>query len=165
MFEDSLKDLMNEVSRKFADDDPEDVMDFIQTRVLTFPKYMEAVVHHVITIEGNASMMAGGIIDVEAFQERNKSADESRRLAHNVAMSAMDQLNRLCDNVGKKHICPDETDRLIRADFAAAVTMEMFMSGTKTSGTENEYACALDQMMKKVESGSVIYSDASRIPG
>ena len=112
-------------------------------RVEKFSNYIQAVNRHVVGYSSALAMMKGNVMSVENYQMRVKTLDEKRTAAHEVALSAIDQINRICDTYGKKHICPDDPDRHVRANFAAAVTMECFMCDHKKSRDEIEAMYAL----------------------
>ena len=142
------------------------MVDFLDSRVEKFPKYLTAVLNHLNGIKSANSLLAGGRIEVDGFQDRVTSLDSSRRAAHNVAVNAMKQINRLCDRYEHAHVCPDTEDRYACANFAAAVTMECFMTDHKHSKDEIEHMYHLvgvdnteanvDKVVEEVENGNKI---------
>lgn len=109
-------------------EDAKEIIDFLDERVLYMPKYISALSAHVIGSKSAGKLMRSGYIPIEEYQHRITKLDSERTSAHNMALTAMDQINRQCEIYGLAHICPDDPDRYTRANFAAAVTMECFMS-------------------------------------
>jgi len=125
-----------------------DILEFIDERIMNMVNYVKAVCAHTIGVSHASVLMQSGILTRENYQNRVMTLDENRRSSHEVAMSSMDQLNRLCDAYGLAHMCPDDTDRVVRGDFCAHVTAELFMDGR---GSHN-----MDEVVQRVEAGEVI---------
>lgn len=104
---------------------PEDI-EFIEDRFKKFVNYFNAVYDMVISSEANKALLSMDRISIEEFQDRIKKADESRRIFHDSAIAACNQINRLCDNVNLPHICPDTNDRYIIADFIGSFVYNIY---------------------------------------
>ena len=146
MFLDNYKKLITAIAEKERDaEEVQDMYEFLDERVMRMPEYIQSVSSHVLGSESAIGMMKAGRLSVENYQDRIMSLDSERRSKHDVMLGSMNQLNRMCDNYGVAHICPDNEDRHLRANFAAAVTMECFMTDHGQSRDE------IEQMYKLVK--------------
>lgn len=144
LFVESYRRLVETITKKETDKiEAQETIEFLDERVEKFSRYIQAVNSHLTGSNSALIMMKGGLLSVESYQERIKTLDTDRRLSHEVAIAAVDQINRICDIYGVEHICPDDPDRHVRANFAAAVTMECFMLDHGKSREEIEQMYAL----------------------
>lgn len=86
MYRESIRNLME------ANKEEPDVLDFIESRVNSFVDY----VAHVNFMEVRIQRLTIEGIDGEAWRDAVESLDHRRRDKHEVAMNAVNQLNRLC---------------------------------------------------------------------
>lgn len=168
MFFNNYKALVRRVVEEETDHEETGyVLDFLDERVQNMVRYVQAVCDHCTGTVRAGTMMRGGFLTEENYRERIVTLDGIRRSTHEVAMASMDQINRLCDNYGLKHICPDDTDRHVRANFCAAVTNELFMAGTgrdeKSVQAVSEVfrgnGATLDDVVKRVLGGESISAE------
>ena len=130
MLIDKIKGLKDIIVNKENDEDVKTILNFIDKRVENICNYVTAVENHVTTIQTANSLNAGGRIDRDNYLARIKDADERRKFAHDSAMAAMAQLNRLCDKYEIEHICPEEeTDRYDKGNYAGILSTELFLAG------------------------------------
>ena len=70
-----------------------------------------------------------GRIEQEEYEFRITRSDQLRRSAHNRAIDACSQLNRLCDRFDVPKFCPESTDRHVIADFVGKFVSEVYQQG------------------------------------
>ena len=133
MFRKKYKELINRIVDDANEEDKTDLLEFVDSRIEYMPEYVQAVYEHVLTCDKALILLNKGAITTEEYQFMVSTADSNRRSKHNTMLSAMDQLNRLCDRYGIEKICPENPDRHVRANFAGAVTIECFLDGIHTS--------------------------------
>ena len=85
MYKEKIRNLMHAVK-----DDPDD-LEFVESRMNAFTSY----VSHVAWMETRIQRLTIEGVDGEAWRDAVESLDSSRRSKHNVAMDAINQLNRL----------------------------------------------------------------------
>ena len=90
MYKEKIRNLMHAVK-----DDPDD-LEFIESRMNAFTSY----VSHVAWMETRIQRLTIEGIDGEAWRDAVQSLDSARRSKHNVAMDAINQLNRLSMSCG-----------------------------------------------------------------
>lgn len=109
------------------------IIDFIVERLNTFPAYFDVVYKDVLSSESDTMLRNAGLIDQEQFAFRRESIDKTRRLKHDVAISACNQINRQCDTYGVPHICPDidmeHVNRTMVADFIGTFVYNTYEHG------------------------------------
>jgi len=127
MFLESYKMLVTAIATAEEAEEAKYTVDFLEERVQNMPRYISEIAHYMVGVESAGIMMRCGRISIEEYQHRVETLDSLRRSAHDVALDSMNQINRFCDRYGVPHICPDNQDRSLRANFIAAVTMECFM--------------------------------------
>ena len=132
MFRNMYKELINAIVDDVNEEDKLGIPEFVDSRIEYMPEYVQAVYEHVLTGDKSLILLNKGMITTEEYQYRVKTADSNRRSKHDAMLSAMDQLNRLCDRYGIEKICPENPDRHVRANFAGAVTIECFLEGIHT---------------------------------
>lgn len=110
-----------------------EVIDFVISRLDTFPAYFDAVYKDVLSLESDTMLRNSGLIDQEQFAFRRESIDATRKMKHDVAISACNQINRQCDAYGVPHICPDidmdHLDRTMVADFIGTFVYNTYEQG------------------------------------
>lgn len=171
MFLDDYKELVGKIIEKEDPEDREFMLDFLDEKVRSMGEYVQAVCNHSMGTERAYAMMRGGVLDPDECKTRVITLDGIRRSKHDVAMDSMNQINRMCDRFGMKHICPDDHDRVVRGNFCAAVTSELFMTGTgrdeKTvtaiSKAFSGDTATLDAVVKRVEKGEQIKTEGKKL--
>ncbi len=169
-----LEDYKKMVSKILENEEPEDrmsMLDFFDERVRYMADYVQAVCDHSMGTNRAYAMMQGGVLDPENYRERVMALDRNRKIKHDVAMDGMNQINRLCDMYKMPHICPDSSDRYVKANFCAAVTNELFMSGTARDEKTIEAVtkvfsgdtAALDEVVRRVEKGEKIKLEGRKL--
>ena len=118
-----------------------DLLQFVDTSIEYMDEYVQAVNEHVRTVKRSSVLRKKGIISAEEYKFRVEMVDSNRRTKHNAMLSAMNQLNRLCDRFGVEKFCPENQDRHVRATFAGAVTTECFLEGIHASPKVIEELC------------------------
>ena len=134
MFINNYKTLVEAIAAsEESKDDVMEVLEFLDSRAQNMAKYITSVMGYQVGTINATAMLHSGRITTEDYQDRITQLDNDRRISHEVALASMDQINRQCDCYGVPHICPDNQDRHVRANFAAAVTAECFMYDHKLS--------------------------------
>ena len=133
MFKNNYKNLIEAIAEDINEEDKTGLLEFVDSRVTYMPEYVQSVYEHVLTGDKSLILLNKGMITTEEYQYRVRTADSNRRSKHHAMLSAMDQLNRLCDRYGIEKICPENPNRHVRANFAGAVTIECFLDGIHTS--------------------------------
>ena len=157
MFMEDYKKLVNAILNNPEETEPQELVDFLNTRVDKMPNYIRSVVNMQVQTESARAMMQSGRIDIGEYQYRVQKYDSDRKSAHDAALAALDQINRLCKANGIESICPENPDRHVRANFMAAVTMECFMVDHQQSREE------IQQMYDLVKAGEQTEKNVDRV--
>lgn len=105
----------------------EDMLDFIKERMRFICNYVERVTAMEYSLPLLRARFEG-----EDLIYRIENLDRQRRTAHEMAISAVKQLNRLCVSEGlEKFFSGNENDRYEIADFCGVVVNELFEGRTR----------------------------------
>lgn len=136
----SVNDLLTAImNRNFDQDEIKEDIQFVNDRFDKFRKYFNAVYEHVYGSSTAMTLVHGGMMSIETYQNKVMTLDRNRKEAHDMAIKACDQINRMCDMHGIDHLCPeveqDERDkskcanRGEIADFVGRYMYEVFQQG------------------------------------
>ena len=134
----SATELKKAIMEQMKDsDDLRDVLSFVDDQVDQFRKYFNAVYRHVVGGEAVRLLNMSGYMDKETMCSRIMDLDESRKRAHDAAISACSTLNRMCDRFGVEKFCPEverdatgkETNRGEIADFVGKYVYNVYQRG------------------------------------
>lgn len=104
----SVNDLIKAIAnRDFDQGEINGDIAFVNERFDTFRKYFNAVYKHVYGSSIALTMVHGGRMEVEEYQDKVMKYDADRKSAHNMAIAACNQINRQCDMYGIEHLCPE----------------------------------------------------------
>lgn len=107
------------------DGDKDDALDFIANRLNAFPTYANIVI--------NQQIMTPIIYqryDGQELRDRIQSIDEHRKSAHDNAISSVNILNRLSNNLGLEPFATvDTSDRYKVADFIGEYVSQVYDMG------------------------------------
>lgn len=106
-----------------------EMVEFIANDLDAFTNYFNKVYNDVIGSEVNKTLRACGRIEQEEYEFRVLQADRLRRSAHNRAIDACSQLNRLCERFDVPKFCPESSDRHVIADFVGRFVSEVYQQG------------------------------------
>lgn len=171
MFLDDYKELVGKIIEKENPEDREFTLNFLDERIRSMGEYVQSVCDHSMGTARAYAMMHGGVLEPEECKTRVVTLDTARKRKHDVAMDAMNQINRICNVFGMRHICPDDPDRVVRGNFCAAVTSELFMTGTgrdekavqAVSKAFSGDTATLDAVVKRVEKGEQIKTEGKKL--
>lgn len=107
------------------DEDSDFLLETIEDKIMTFPRYVETV----YSMEMLTPVIYARYEGVE-LRDKIMNLDESRRMAHEGAIAACNCLNRLCDSLGVEKFCPQTDDRCVIADFVGQFVYMIFLNGT-----------------------------------
>lgn len=157
---------MKEKIRKFMEaistneNSPETVdhiIRFAYNAINRWVDYFVNVFYQVIGTETDRALWNIGSIDGEELRRRTEERDNSRRKAHNLAIQACAQINRLCDKYGIEKICPETDDRHVVAEFIGQFIQEIYQDGITNSGHsfDDAFEYAKEHGLPKTNSDSV----------
>lgn len=119
MYKERIANLMNAVKNE-----PDD-LNFVESRMNTFTDY----VSHVAWMETRIQRLTIEGIDGQEWRDQVQSLDYARRSKHEVAMGAINQLNRLSEAVGLEPFYDGPVDHKHRnevGDVIGAIVNEYF---------------------------------------
>ena len=136
----SVNDLIKAISnRDFDQGEINGDIAFVNERFDAFRKYFNAVYKHVYGSSIALTMVHGGRMEVEDYQNKEVKYDADRKSAHDMAIAACDQINRQCDMYGIDHLCPEVeydpvnnkkcVNRGAIADFVGRYMYSVFQQG------------------------------------
>lgn len=136
----SVNDLIKAIANR--DFEPEFIdsdIQFINERFDSFRKYFNAVYEHVYGGSTALTLVHGGMMSTEKYQDYVMNLDKNRKIMHDRAIDSCAQLNRQCDMYGLEHLCPEvEFDQINNqkcvnrgeiADFVGRYVYSVFQQG------------------------------------
>lgn len=111
MYKERIANLM-----RAAKDEPDD-LDFIESRMSSFTDYMS----HVQWMEVRMTRMNVEGVTGQEWRDQVENMDKSRRSKHNVAMDAINQLNRLSKAYGLDPFYDGEVDHEHRTEIGDVI--------------------------------------------
>lgn len=111
MYKERIANLM-----RAAKDEPDD-LDFIESRMSSFTDYMS----HVQWMEVRMTRMNVEGVTGQEWRDQVENMDKSRRSKHNVAMDAINQLNRLSKAYGLEPFYDGEVDHEHRTEIGDVI--------------------------------------------
>lgn len=128
-----IKDKFLKLVDAYKDD--KDMLEFISDATGRFPKYVEVVVNMEYRIP-----ILRHRLEPEAYRNAVMNLDNNRRMAHDTAIGACRQLNRMSKAAGlEPFYLGDEDSREEVAAFACQVTNEFFAHGTNKNRNLDSY--------------------------
>lgn len=104
----SVNDLLTAISnRNFDQDYIQEDIQYVNERFDKFRKYFNSVYEHVYGSSTSLTLVHGGMMTPEAYQDMVVRLDGKRKQAHDMAIVACGQINRQCDTYGLEHLCPE----------------------------------------------------------
>ena len=136
----SVNDLLKAIAnRDYSQEYINEDISFVNERFDKFRKYFNAVYEHVYGSSTALTLVHGGMMTPEAYQDMVVNLDGKRKHAHDMAISACEQINRQCDMYGLEHLCPEvEVDPINKekcvnrgeiADFVGRYVYSVFQQG------------------------------------
>ena len=122
---------------KLPDGEPafEDFQDFSETIANiqdSFRRYFDAVVEGAVTIAVASEALRDGAFSTQQYQYEVQTVDRQRRTAHESAIDAANQLNRICERVGIEPICNVDTkDREAVHQFVFEAVSDLYLTETE----------------------------------
>ncbi|MCR5670741.1 MAG: hypothetical protein K6G10_07015 [Butyrivibrio sp.] len=154
----NIGNLIRAISERTPDKEERDyLLTFVAERLSTFTGYFNSVYNDVIASETSRILRDTGRIDQEEFEFRLTRSDASRRSAHNLAIDACTQLNRLCDNFHVPKFCPETDDRHVIADFIGKFVSELYQEGQRAPSIDQ----AIENARKTNQNPDRAYKDLS----
>lgn len=116
---------LEETGYEMFDGDKEEAMDFISSKVETFPHYANVVINEQIMTPIWRARYEG-----QELRDKIESIDATRRYAHESAIGAVTALNRFCKNLGLEPFADiDTNDRHAVAEFVGKAVNEVYNAG------------------------------------
>ncbi len=143
--------------REQSAEDIDYLVDFVAERLNAFTNYFNSVYNNVIMSEMSTRLRDSGRITQEEFERRLVNSDKTRRYAHETAIDACHQLNRLCDSCNVPKFCPDTDDRYVIADFIGEFVSEIYQEGQSKTLDK-----AIDKAEKENRSGEQAYKKLTK---
>ena len=136
----SVNDLLKAIAnRDYSQEYINEDISFVNKRFDKFRKYFNAVYEHVYGSSTALTLVHGGMMTPEAYQDMVVNLDGKRKHAHDMAIAACEQINRQCDMYGLEHLCPEvEFDQINNqkcvnrgeiADFVGRYVYSVFQQG------------------------------------
>lgn len=133
-------------------EDVNDTVDFLYERMEKFTLYFNTVYRAVIRSEISNELRAGGLLTQEDYQTRIMTDDRDRRIAHDSAIDACRQINRLCDRYNEKRICPETDDRYVIADYIGRFVYEVYQKGqSQTRNVDLSKSNVIDDIIENAK--------------
>lgn len=143
----NVNDLLTAIAnRDFDQDEIQGDIDFVNERFDKFRKYFNAVYEHVYGSSTALTLIHGGMMSVEKYQDKVMRLDRNRKEAHDMAIKACAQINRQCDMYGLDHLCPEVeidtrdgnkcTNRDEIGDFVGRYMYSVFQQGREDRNME-----------------------------
>ena len=136
----SVNDLIKAIANR--DFEPEFIdsdIQFINERFDSFRKYFNAVYEHVYGGSTALTLVHGGMMSTEKYQDYVMNLDKNRKIMHDRAIDSCAQLNRQCDMYGIEHLCPEvefdpiNNEKCVNrgeiADFVGRYVYSVFQQG------------------------------------
>lgn len=144
MYKERIANLMQTVK-----DEPDD-LDFIESRMQAFTDYMS----HVAWMEIRITRMYVEGINGEELRDKVTALDSSRRSKHNVAMDAINQLNRLSKAYGLEPFYDGEVDHEHRTQVGDVIgdIVNEYFNGRSVGRLKQEDLMGEDDFTAAVES-------------
>ena len=128
-----LIDKQNELLRKLHDTnyelfdgDKDEALDFVNDQLMTFPDYANVVIREQVMIP-----IWNHTCEPEELRENVQSLDFTRRNTHECAISSINILNRVSNQLGLEPFSDVDTeDRYAVADMVGQYVSEMYGDGT-----------------------------------
>lgn len=123
--EEALIKKLNDTNYAFFDSDKDDGLDFITSRLMSFPNYSNIVTQEQIMMPIWRNRFEG-----QDLRDKIQDIDTRRRSAHENAISSVNALNRLSKNLGLEPFAEiDTTDRHEVAKFVGQYVNEVYNRG------------------------------------
>lgn len=114
-----IKEKLQELMEKITEEDDKEIVQDVCNNCARY-------VQRVVEME-NSINLARFILEPEEYRRRIEDLDAARRSTHNVVITDMKVLNRLCKLYDLPAICTvDVTDRYAVANFAKVIVDELF---------------------------------------
>lgn len=143
MYVEKFKTLMDAIVENNKGDQQEIdyLTNFTYERAGKFVIYFNRVYDDVLGSQMDRALFAGGALSQEDLQTRTMKRDSDRRSAHDMAISACEQINRFCKVNGVPNICPETTDRYEVAEFIGRFVQDVYQEGIRDKSLEKDLAC------------------------
>lgn len=152
MIKDKLAVLVNTIKNS---DDPgkDDDLNIVDDSMQAFGNYVNNVY-----MQNCRQTIIYARYEGEELREMIQALDASRRNAHEGAIVACAQLNRLCTEFYDCPVfCPDTQDRYVVADFCAQVAVEFYLDGIgKDKDNIDTVVSAMKENDEQVRTKSVV---------
>lgn len=136
----SVNDLITAIiNREFDCDEIDADIEFVNKRFYMIQNYFDAVYKHTYGSSVASTLVHKKYITTEQYQDYIMELDSKRTVCHDAVIAACAQINRMCDQYGLQHLCPevkyDEKDnskcinRGEIGDFVGKYMHEVFRQG------------------------------------
>lgn len=144
MYKERIAKLMNAVKHE-----PDD-LEFVESRMNTFTEYMS----HVAWMETRIQRLTIEGVQGEEWRNQVESLDKQRRSKHNVAMDAINQLNRLSKVVGLEPFYDGPVDHEHRTEIGDVIgnIVNEYFEGRTVEQLKTENLMSEDDFAQAVES-------------
>lgn len=122
-------------------DDPDD-LDFITSRVDKFREY----VNHIAFMEIQMDRMRINDITGAEWRDKVQDLDKGRRICHDAAIAAVNQLNRLAEAEGVDPIYTGPDDRTSIGEFCMAAVSDYFETRRGTLIDKQSFETAVNEV-------------------
>jgi hypothetical protein len=118
----AIVDRMKETNYELFDNNKDEALDFVESRLEAFLKYADIVINEQIMRPIGKAAYEG-----QEYRDKVLSDDESRHCAHENAIAAIDALNRISEKLGLEPFADVDTkDRYAVAEYIGQVVNEMY---------------------------------------
>jgi hypothetical protein len=118
----AIVDRLKETDYELFDNDKDEALDFVESRLEAFLKYADMVIREQIMRPVSKAAYEG-----QEYRDKVQDYDESRHCAHENAIAAIDALNRISERLGLEPFADVDTkDRYAVAAYIGQVVSEMY---------------------------------------
>ena len=146
MIKDNYLKLLNVICHS-EDSYKMDDIEIIGNQMKAFGEYVNSVYNHI-----TQTSIIYALYEGDDLRDKLMQLDKRRRIAHESAIAACSQINRMCEIYNVPKFCPETDDRYIIADFCAQVTVEFFLDGqSKDKNTIDNVIEAMQNSNKSIQ--------------